>query len=38
MTVRIHPISEINQRARNVLIRKVGIVDTICFDNYSIGI
>jgi len=33
MTVRIHPISEINQRARNALVKEVGVVDTIRFLN-----
>jgi len=33
MTVRIHPISEINQRARNALVREVSVVDTIRFLN-----
>jgi hypothetical protein len=33
MTVRINPISEINQRANDVLIGELGVVDTIRFLN-----
>ncbi len=33
MTARIHPISEINRRAKVALIREIGVVDSIRFLN-----
>ncbi|WP_295399371.1 hypothetical protein [uncultured Thiocystis sp.] len=33
MTTRIHPISEINQRAKDVWLKEIGVVDTIRFLN-----
>jgi len=33
MTVRIHPIFEVNRRAKGALIREVGVVDTLRFLN-----
>lgn len=33
MTTRIHPISEINQRAKEVLVKEIGVVDTVRFLN-----
>lgn len=33
MTARIHSISEINQRAKDALIREIGVIDTIRFLN-----
>ncbi|AUB79687.1 hypothetical protein [Candidatus Thiodictyon syntrophicum] len=33
MTACIHPIAEINQRAKDALIREVGVIDTIRFLN-----
>jgi len=33
MTTRVHPIAEINQRAKDALIREVGVIDTIRFLN-----
>ncbi len=33
MTVRIHPMSEINQRANDALVGELGVVDTIRFLN-----
>nr|VFJ58037.1 MAG: hypothetical protein BECKDK2373B_GA0170837_10702 [Candidatus Kentron sp. DK]VFJ63267.1 MAG: hypothetical protein BECKDK2373C_GA0170839_110512 [Candidatus Kentron sp. DK] len=31
MTIHVQPISEVTQRATNVLVREIGVVDTIRF-------